>query len=163
MSADLFQDQRIVTGRDGRVMHPNSLGNLNPIEPGRSGNPGGRTRGPNVSSAIERLLALDPGEEFQPANNAEAIAWETIKQARRGKKAPTERVLNRTEGGVRQRLRVEADRGPDEMEMIRSMAEAAMSTGLNREQAISSILESYRELLEEAIPVEPLLLESGGV
>jgi len=83
-------------------------GSIPPVEyrfqPGKSGNPGGRPKGLSVTAEIRALLAQDHNGK----RIAKLVAERLIKEALSGKHAHLQILLDRTEGGVNHKLRVEA-------------------------------------------------------
>lgn len=85
-------------------------------QPGKSANPGGKPKGtPSIPAIIARMLAmtLDEWSSFQPANAAEQIALQRVKDAARdcvisdtALKA-TALILDRVEGPVKHKEAIE--------------------------------------------------------
>ena len=88
-------------------MHPNSLKNLRPWQPGQSGNPNGREQGVKYISEIarERLRVIPPGCSKEWAD-LQADAWleRSLKHSEDFKE-----LLNRIEGKVAETHRIQGD------------------------------------------------------
>jgi hypothetical protein len=130
-----------------RKIHPNSLMNLRPFQPGQSGNPGGVKKGSvYISEAYKRLLAL-PEEElvmYRPRNAAEAIALRQIGAAIFGANAldAAKEITDRTEGRARQHVDLA---NITEVEKERAKFESAVEgiideTGCSYEDAVKALV-----------------------
>src|SRR4030095_6309521 len=102
-----------------RIIHPNSLANLNRFVPGQSGNPGGVKKGTVYVSERYKYLQSLPLEElatFTPKCAADEIALNMVEKARENVKtelfhqvvAVVKEITDRTEGKARQSVDVTA-------------------------------------------------------
>lgn len=78
------------------------------FEKGKSGNPGGRPKGPSLKAEIIRQLAKK-GDDGR--RNVDAIAAALIEQARDGKIEAIREILDRVDGKVPQQQQVTGDGG----------------------------------------------------
>jgi Family of unknown function (DUF5681) len=111
-----------------RKLHPNSLANLKPFQPGVSGNPGGRRKKPITDEVLKKLLEIR-----RKKSRAERIAEKIVAGAEKGKLDFINVALDRSEGKPLQGLRVEDPEGalgagsktPDELiESINALTES---------------------------------------
>lgn len=104
VQGEIVQDQRLNGGSTGYK------GIIPRWPKGVSGNPGGRTKGPSVVHAIDRIMALSDAElaKFRPANQAEKIALARIKAAGKivGGLADATFVTDRTDGPLKQQIEI---------------------------------------------------------
>lgn len=118
-----------------RRIHKNSIANLNPFKPGRSGNPGGVKRGTVfIGEAYKRVLAMTPAEltKYRPKSVAEEIAIEQAKNARgdsveQQSLAAAKEIADRTEGKAPQTVNVTGDIQIESSESRREWAEKKLT------------------------------------
>lgn len=144
MSSDIAEKQRRI--------HPNSLLNLRPFEPGRSGNPGGVRKGTVFVSECYKMLMslpLDQLQTFKPANAAEAAALRQVYTSIYGQDALSslKEITDRLEGKAPQLVKRE-DVSQLERLIIRVQERHLAYTGneLSRDQAIEHIVAFKPEL-----------------
>ena len=90
--------------RNGRGSNPQSLANLRPFRPGKSGNPSGLPAGvPKVSVALMSLLREDARGNYQPKTRAEQLAWAIFQRALKGDVPALREILDRCEGRTAQK------------------------------------------------------------
>ena len=86
-----------ITTKTKRIIHPNSLANLKPVQPGEKLNPIGRPKGSSITEHVRDKLRLSP-------ERADAIAEKWIRELEefktKDKAALLREILDRDEGKV---------------------------------------------------------------
>jgi len=93
-------------------IHPNSLKNLKPFEPGQSGNPNGRPKGTGLSDRLREIIDKNDGEI------ADALVKAAVKAALKGDFRFWQEIINRVEGKVADQI-TGADGGPVQINLVR--------------------------------------------
>lgn len=83
-------------------VHPKSLENLKPFQPGQSGNPAGRPKGTSLTDKLREIIDKNEGEV------ADALVRAAVKAALKGDFRFWQEIINRVEGKVADRVA-----GPD--------------------------------------------------